>query len=672
MSSTRRSVFGVVLFLGLMLLVWMVFKRPGSSNTDASGASGQTSQQRNADLLAKLPFNDKGDFDDARRGFIAAVPDATVLNADGKTVWSLKPYDFLKADKVPDTVNPSLWRQAQLNAIHGLFKVTDRVYQVRGMDLANMTLIEGDKGLIIIDPLLSVETAEAALKLYFAHRPARPVSAVVYSHSHVDHFGGVRGVASEVDVVNSKTKIIAPDGFMAHAVAENVFAGNAMSRRAQYQFGPLLPPGPSGQVDTGLGKNVSNGTISLLAPTDLIKKNLEPRTVDGVEIVFQLTPGTEAPSEMNMYFPQFKLLNMAENTSHNMHNLYTIRGAEVRDGNAWSRYIGDAMREFGGRSDVLIAQHHWPTWGADKIMPFMAAQRDMYKFINDQSLRLINHGYKPDEIAQALKLPGSLEGKWALRGYYGTLSHNARAVYQKYMGWYDANPANLEPLPPIESAKKAVEYMGGADAATTRAKADFAKGNYRWVASVMNQVVFADPNNKAARALGADALEQLGFQAEAATWRNAYLFGAQELRNGMTTAKPRAIPADLMRALPMDLVFDAMGTRLNAPKAEGKKLLVHWKLNATSGEPAEEYVLRLENSALTHDKGAPTQAVDATVVLSRDTWNAIALKELGFPRALATGKVKVDGSLVKVVELFGLLDDFTPDFDVIEPLKTRK
>ena len=619
-------------------------------------------------MLAKLPFADKADFEDAKRGFIAAIADAAVFNADGKTVWSLKPYDFLKSDTVPDTVNPSLWRQAQLNAIHGLFKVTDRVYQVRGMDLANMTIIEGDTGLIVIDPLLSVETAQAALKLYLANRPAKPVVAVVYSHSHVDHFGGVRGVANEADVAAGKTKIIAPDGFMEHAVAENVFAGNAMSRRAQFQFGPLLPPGPRGQVDTGLGKNVSNGTISLLAPTDVIKKNLEPRTVDGVEIIFQLTPGTEAPSEMNMYFPQFKLLNMAENSSHNMHNLYTLRGAEVRDGNAWSRYLADAMREFGGRTDVLIAQHHWPTWGTDNIMPFMAAQRDMYKFINDQSLRLLNHGYKPDEIAQALKLPESLEQKWALRGYYGTLSHNARAVYQKYMGWYDANPANLQPLPPIESAKKAVEYMGGAAAAIDRAKADYAKGNYRWVASVMNQVVFADPANKEARALGADALEQLGFQAEAATWRNAYLFGAQELRQGMSTAKPRALPPDLMRALPMDLVFDAMGTRLNAPKAEGKKLLVHWKLT----DPAEEYVLRLENSALTHDKGAPTQTVDATVSLSRETWNLIALKEMGFPIALAKGKVKVDGSLVKVIELFGLLDDFTPDFEVVEPLTKRK
>ena len=663
-SPRLKIALGATAVLLVGVLIWVMKQH---TNSSAPLQAAHTTASR-AEILARLPFQNKADFEDAKRGFIAALPDALVVNAEGKTVWSLKPYDFLKAETAPDTVNPSLWRQAQLNAIHGLFKVTDRVYQVRGMDLANMTLIEGDSGLIIIDPLLSVETAKAALGLYYANRPARPVIAVIYSHSHVDHFGGVRGVADEADVVAGKTKVLAPDGFMEHAVAENVFAGNAMSRRAQFQFGPLLPPGPRGQVDTGLGKNVSNGTISLLAPTDLIKKNLEQRKIDGVEIVFQLTPGSEAPSEMNMYFPQFKLLNMAENTSHNMHNLYTIRGAEVRDGNAWSRYISQAMREFGEISEVLIAQHHWPTWGKDKILPFLANQRDMYKFINDQSLRLINHGYKPDEIAQILKLPAALEQDWALRGYYGTLSHNARAVYQKYMGWYDANPANLQPLPPVEAAQKAVEYMGGATAAIERAKADFAKGNYRWVASVMNQVVFADPSNQAARALGADALEQLGFQAEAATWRNAYLFGAQELRQGMSKAKPRAIPPDLMRSLPMDLVFDSMGTRLNAPKAEGKKMLVHWKLS----NPAEQYVLRLHNSALTHDKGAPTELVDATVSLDRDTWNAIALKELGFPRALVTGKVKVEGSLTKVIELFGLLDDFTPDFEVIEPLKKQR
>lgn len=670
MNAKRRLALGTLVAPGLLLATWLTTMTWGPSGPDsgADSAAMTNTREYNAGMLARLPFENRDDDEDARRGLIASVPDAQVVDADGRTVWSMKPYAFLDADQAPETVNPSLWRQARLNAIHGLFKVTDRVYQVRGMDLSNMTLVEGDKGLIIIDPLLSVETARAALALYLAHRPARPVTAVIYSHSHVDHFGGVRGVVSEADVAAGKVKILAPDGFMDHAVAENVFAGNAMSRRAQFQFGPLLPPGPRGQVDTGLGKNLSAGTISLLAPTDLVQRNLEERSIDGVNIVFQLTPGSEAPAEMNMYFPQFRILNMAENTSHNMHNLYTLRGAEVRDGNAWSRYLSDAMREFGSRTDVLIAQHHWPTWGQKKIHAFMARQRDLYKFINDQSLRLINHGYKPDEIAQALKLPAALEQDWALRGYYGTLSHNARAVYQKYMGWYDANPANLEPLPPVESATKAVQYMGGATAVIARAREDFSSGQYRWVASVMSQVVFADPANRQARALGADALEQLGFQAEAATWRNAYLLGAQELRDGLTTTRPRAIPPDLLRALPMPMVFDSMGIRLNGPRAEGKKILVHWRLSS----PQEQHVLRLENSALTHDQGEPEEQPDATVSLSRETWNAIALKEIGFPRALVTGRIKVEGSLAKVMELFGLLDDFSPDFEVVEPLRTRR
>jgi alkyl sulfatase BDS1-like metallo-beta-lactamase superfamily hydrolase len=496
-------------FLAATLLASIVLAQtapaPAISVAPTKGAQPDT-QARNARALTQLPFQNREDFDDARRGFVAAIPDAHVLGENGQPVWSMRRYGFLNQDKAPDTVHPSLWRQAQLNAIHGLFKVTDRVYQVRGMDISNMTIVESDSGLIIIDPLLSVETARAGLGLYFANRPQRPVKAVIYTHSHLDHFGGVRGVVNEADVSAGRVSIIAPDGFLEHAVAENVLAGTAMARRAQYQFGPWLTIGPQGQVDSGLGKNVSVGIVSLLAPTDLIKKNLETRKVDGVEMVFQLTPGTEAPAEMNLFFPQFKLLNMAENTSHNMHNLYTIRGAEVRDGNAWSRYIAAAMREFGARTDVLIAQHHWPTWGNDKVLAFLARQRDLYKFINDQSLRLMNQGYKPDEIAQTLKLPTSLDQDWASRGYYGTLSHNARAVYQKYLGWYDANPANLEPLPPVESAKKAVEYMGGAVAAIMRARDDFAKGQYRWVASVMNQVVFADPTNQEARNLGADAM----------------------------------------------------------------------------------------------------------------------------------------------------------------------
>jgi alkyl sulfatase BDS1-like metallo-beta-lactamase superfamily hydrolase len=638
----------------------------GAQPRDAEPAT----RDLNAQVRQSLPFADRADFDDAQRGFIAALPDAAVDGPGGpggRPAWSMQPYGFLQgrdaATDSPATVNPSLWRQAQLNAIHGLFKVAEGVYQVRGMDISNMTLVEGERGLIVIDPLLSVETARASLALYFAHRPARPVVAVVYTHSHADHFGGVRGVVDEADVRAGKVAILAPDGFMAHAVAENVLAGNAMSRRAQFQFGPLLPPGERGQVDTGLGKNVSRGTVSLIAPTELITQARETRRIDGVDIVFQLTPGTEAPSEMNLYFPALRVLDMAENTSHNMHNLYTLRGAEVRDGNAWSQFIGESLDEFGTRADVLIAQHHWPTWGNANIQAYMARQRDLYKFIHDQSVRLINQGYKPDEIAQSLKLPASLARDWALRGYYGTLSHNARAVYQKYMGWYDANPANLNPLPPVEQARKAVEYMGGAAAVLARARQDFARGEYRWVASVTSQLVFADPGNREARALGADALEQMGYQAEAGTWRNAYLYGAYELRNGVTRLPASSIPPDLVRSLPMELVFDALGTRLNGPKAEGRRILINWVLSDTG----QRYITRLENSALTHSSGRQDPTADATVTLDRATWDAITLKQIGMARAVLGGRVKIEGSTGKLQELFGLLDDFTPQFEVVEP-----
>jgi alkyl sulfatase BDS1-like metallo-beta-lactamase superfamily hydrolase len=437
--------------LGLVVLAAAAVSSPMAlaQSKDAEPAT----REANAAVLNALPFSDRQDFEDARRGFLAALPDGMIPGAGSTPVWNMKRYEFLNRDEAPATVNPSLWRQAQLNAIHGLFQVAERVYQVRSLDIANMTIIEGESGIIVLDTLLTAEAARAALELYYSNRPRKPVAAVIYSHSHADHFGGVKGVVSEADVAAGRVKIYAPDGFMDHAVAENVIAGNAMSRRAQFMYGPLLPAGEKGQVDTGLGKNLSRGTLTLLAPTDLISKS-ETRTIDGVEIQFQLTPGTEAPAEMNMYFPQLRVLDMAENTTHNMHNLYTLRGAEIRDGNAWSHYIGEALQLFGKKSDVLIAQHHWPTFGSDRIVEYLKKQRDLYKFINDQSLRLLNQGLTPAEIAETLRLPASLAKEWALRGYYGTLRHNARAVYQKYLGWYDSNPANLDPPPPAAAARK--------------------------------------------------------------------------------------------------------------------------------------------------------------------------------------------------------------------------
>lgn len=637
------------------------FSAASAQSRDAEPASRAV----NDGFLKTLPFNDRADFEDAKRGFIATLPDGVIPGAGDRPAWDTRPYDFLKSDQVPATVNPSLWRQAQLNAIDGLFKVTERVYQVRGLDISNLTIVEGDSGLILIDPLLSNETAKAALELYLKNRPAKPVAAVIYTHSHADHFGGAKGVISEDDARQGKVKVIAPDGFMEHAVAENVIAGNAMSRRAQYQFGSALPVGDRAQIDTGLGKALSKGTISLIPPNDLIKQAYETRTIDGVEIEFHLVPGSEAPSEMILYFPQFKLLNMAEDATHNMHNLYTIRGAEIRDGRLWSRDIGEAIERYGDKTDVVIAQHHWPIWGNERIVAFLKKQRDLYKFIHDQTVRLLNHGLTPTEIAEQLKLPPSLSTEWSARGYYGTLSHNAKAVYQFYLGWYDGNPADLNPLPRAEEAKKQVDYMGGADAVIKRAREDFKAGQYRWVASVMSKVVFADPSNRDARNLGADALEQLGYQSEAATWRNAYLLGAVELRNGVGAQAPSTANADLLKGVSIDLAFDFLGVRLNAPKAEGKKIVINW----TFTDLNETYVMNLENSALTHTSGKLSDSADASVTLTRAALDAITLKQRTFLGSVLTGNVSIGGNLLKLRELFGLLDEFSPGFEIVEPRK---
>lgn len=654
-SSRIASLLAAILF-GLALSSPLL-----AQSKDAEPAS----RAINDSFLKTLPFNDRADFEDAKRGFVATLPDGVIPGIGDKPAWDTKPYEFLKSDQVPPTVNPSLWRQAQLNAINGLFKVTERVYQVRGLDLANLTIIEGDSGLILIDPLLSNETAKAALDLYLKNRPAKPVVAVIYSHSHADHFGGAKGVISEEDAKQGKEKVLAPDGFMEHAVAENVIAGNAMARRAQYQFGSALPVGEKAQIDTGLGKALSKGTISLIPPNDLIRQSYETRTIDGVEIEFHLVPGSEAPSEMLMYFPQFKLLNMAEDTTHNMHNLYTLRGAEIRDGRLWSRYIGEAIERYGDKTDIVIAQHHWPMWGNERIVAFLKKQRDLYKFIHDQTVRLLNHGLTPTEIAEQLKLPPSLASEWSARGYYGTLSHNAKAVYQFYLGWYDGNPADLNPLPRAEEAKKQVEYMGGADAVLKRAREDFKAGQYRWVASVLSQVVFADPANKDARNLGADALEQLGYQSEAATWRNAYLLGALELRNGLGQQAPSTANADLLKGVSIDLAFDFLGVRLNAPKAEGKKIVINW----TFTDLNETYVMNLENSALTHRSGKLDPNADASVTLTRAALDAITLKQRSFLGSVLTGDVSVGGNPLKLRELFGMLDEFSPGFEIVEPKK---
>jgi alkyl sulfatase BDS1-like metallo-beta-lactamase superfamily hydrolase len=622
----------------------------------------------NHSFLDALPFGDRADFEDAARGFVGTLPKVEFRNAEGRVIYSLEDYAFLAGEQAPDTVNPSLWRQARLNMSNGLFQVTDRIYQVRGFDISNMTIIEGSRGIIIIDPLVSTEIARAGIELYFQHRGRKPVTAVIYSHSHVDHFGGVRGVIDEADVKAGNVIIIAPDKFMEEVTKENVLAGTPMLRRAMFQFGALLPKGPRAQVDAGLGKVISRGTVTLIPPTQIIKQPIEVHTIDGVEMIFQLTPDTEAPAEMHMFYPGLRALNLAENATHNLHNIYPIRGAQVRDANAWAKYLNEARNRFATKADVVFAQHHWPVWGSGRVLDYLAKQRDTYKYMHDQTLRLMSHGLKAGEIAERLALPKSLEKEWHVRGYYGTFSHNAKAVYQRYLGWYDANPANLNPLPPVERAKKTVAYMGGAAAAIAHAREDFAKGEYRWVADAMSQIVFAEPDNTSARELGADALEQLGYQSESATWRNAYLQGARELRGGMAVpAIPSRATTDIVRGLSLDLFFDFLGVRLNGQRAEDKTAVINWEFPDT----AQHYALTLQNCALTYLADRHAEAADCTVTLDRATLNRIILRELALPEALARGLVKIAGNGVKVDELFALLDDFTIAFEVVAPLRAR-
>src|SRR5262245_54392122 len=622
---------------------------------------------RNEAVLGALPFGDAQDFEDAARGFVGSLPEIVIRNDQDRVVYSLAEYGFLDPESAPPTVNPSLWRQARLNMRHGLFRVTDRIYQVRGFDVSNMTLIEGDRGLIVIDPLISTEVARAALALYTRHRGPRPVTAVLYTHSHVDHYGGVRGVVDQAEVATGAVPVWAPDGFMEEVVSENVLAGTAMMRRAQFQFGATLPKGPRGQVDAGLGKVTSRGTVTLIPPTRIVKEPFETHTIDGIEIVFQLTPETEAPAEMHMFYPALRALNLAENATHNLHNIYPIRGAQARDANAWAKYLNAALDRFGPAADVAFAQHHWPVWGRARVREFLGAQRDLYKYLHDQTVQLMNHGEKPAEIAERLTLPKSLAGTWHVRGYYGTLSHNAKSVYQRYIGWYDANPANLNPLPPVERGRKYVEYMGGAERAIARAREDFARGEYRFVAEAMSHVVFADPANAEARSLGADALEQLGYAAESATWRNAYLLGALELRRGVPATAARApVSPDVVRAMSLDLFFDYLGVRLNGEKAEGRRLVLNWVFS----DLGRRYVLNLENCALTYLADRQGDGADATVTLDRTVLDSIVLRELTVTDAIQRGLVRVEGNPSRVVELFELLDDFTLMFEVVEPKRS--
>jgi alkyl sulfatase BDS1-like metallo-beta-lactamase superfamily hydrolase len=615
-----------------------------------------------------LPFltGDDPDRERARRGRVADAP-RQVLHAGGWPVWDLDAFAFLDEEPPPE-VHPSLWRQARLNNEAGLFEIAPGFHQVRGMDLANLTVIEGETGRIVIDPLTSAQTSRAAMALVDEHLGPRPVTALIYTHSHIDHFAGVRGVIDEADVAAGRVRVIAPAGFLHAAVSENVVAGTAMKRRGSYMYGVLLPKGPRGHVDAGLGKGVPLlGDEGLIAPTEEIAETGTELVVDGVRIVFQVTPDTEAPSEMNFHFPDHRVLCMAENCTCTMHNLYTPRGAPVRDALAWSTYLQEAIDLFGDATDVCFASHHWPRWGRDEIVDHLAAQRDTYRYLHDQTLRLANRGLTSAEIAEELRLPPELEAEPASRGYYGTVNHNAKAVYQRYLGWFDGNPAHLHPHPPTEAGRRYVEFMGGADAVLAKARRSFDEGDYRWVAEVVSHVVFADPDNLEARALEADALEQLGYQAESGPWRAFYLTGAQELRHGHPAGLggPVAGP-DTVAAMTTGLLFDYLGVRLDGLAAAGRR----WLVDVTVPDRGERWAVGVERGALharrLADDAEPVAGADAALAADHAVLASLVFGTATLDDAEAAGAA-VGADRQALLDLLGVLDTFTLMFPIVTP-----
>lgn len=614
-----------------------------------------------------LPFDDVEDFKDAHRGLLGALPDPAIIkNAEGTPVWDLSVYDFLgtaETDDAPDTVNPSLWRMAKLNMIHGLFEVVDGIYQARGYDLSVMSIIRTDTGYIVIDPLVSSETARAVWKeLVVPKLGDKPIVAVIYTHSHVDHYGGVRGLVNQADIDAGKVKIVAPEDFTKAAVGENIIAGNAMSRRASYMYGNLLPRGPQGQVDGGLGKTTSTGEIGLALPTDWATETGQKITIDGVELQVLMAPESEAPSEFMFYIPRYKAFCAAEDACHTLHNLYTLRGAKVRDGLLWSKYLQQSIDMFGDETEVLFTSHHWPTWGNERVVAHLKSQRDMFRFIHDQVMRMANSGMTPKEIGEVIRLPQALATTWACRSYYGTVYHDAVAQYNLRLGFFDGVPATLHQLPPTEAGKRYVDFMGGADNVLRQAKVSFDQGDYRWVAEVVNHVVFADANNVAAKQLLADTYEQLGYQSESGPWRNFYLTGASELRQGLTELPvPNTASPDTIKAMPIDMFFDFLGVRLNGDRAAGKTIEINMELTDTN----EKYVVGVENSAMHYSKGKTAPDADVSITTTREALNDVMLGTSTLEKQVVEGKAKLTGDPKKLSEFVGLLDNFEFWFNIV-------
>lgn len=616
-------------------------------------------------LRKTLPFEDKQDFEEAQKGFIAAPPYKQIMAEAGNVAWDMGSYEFLLHgfDSVFDSIHPSLQRQAILNMAYGLYEVLpDKIYQVRGFDLANMTIIKGNTGWILFDVLTCKETAKAALELVNEHLGERPVVAVVYSHSHVDHFGGVRGVVDEADVKSGKVQILAPVGFMEHAIAENVYTGNAMTRRSYFQYGLLLPRSPFGHVDQSIGKNVAAGNTGLIEPTRYITQDIEELTLDGVRMVFQNTPGTEAPAEMNTYFPDWKAFWAAENICGTIHNIYTLRGTLVRDALEWSKKISEALYLFGQEAEVMFASHSWPRWGNDRIQEVMRTQRDTYAHLHNEVLHKANQGVTINEIHNVYKQPESLRQQWAAHSYHGSEEHNSRAVINRYLGYWDANPATLIPLSPSESAPLYVEMMGGAEKILTKGKELYDQGKYREAMEILNKLVYAEPQNQTAKDLLADVFEQIGYQKESPSVRNSFLAAAYELRNGFPSGvTARSVTPDTVRAMSTELLLDFLGIRLDSQKAVGMKFTI----NLLTPDNGEKFVVEMSNSTLTNIKGFQAENPDLTIIINRSDLELIMAGLTTFPALMAEGKASLEGNLTVFEQLRSLLVEFTPDFEIM-------
>ena len=642
-----------------------IFKDPTQPG-ETEGATTITAEA-NAEWYEKLDFSDRREFANAERGWLDNAEGRIIDGDDNRSAWDLQSYGNLNRD-APDTVNPSLWRNTQLNAKAGLFEVCDGIYQVRGFDMANTTFIRTDHGWIVFDVLMCKENMKAAKELMENRFGPLDIKAVLYSHSHVDHFGGVEGVIIREQVADAKlslkkqlasgkTLVLAPAGFLKHAISENVYAGIAMARRAQFQYGTVLDKGEKGALSVGIGMGQSTGTVALIAPTYEIGEDVPKLTIDGLEIEFQLTPGTEAPAEMNAYFPKYRALWMAENCTGTLHNLYTLRGAEVRDANDWAKYIIEADQRFCDKTDVVFQSHNWPHWG-EEIHDYLLNTAAIYKFIHDQTLHYMNQGYTSTEVAAMLTLPEKLEKVWYTRPYYGTLAHNAKAVYQKYLGWYDANPVNLNPLPPSDTAKKLVEYLGSTDAVLRKARKDFEKGDYQWVAQITKELVFADPSNQKARNLCADALEQLGYQAESGAWRNAYLMGAAELRKGNLSGLARTANGlgSAMKEMTVDMLLDYISILTDANAAQNDDVT----LNLIVTDVNEKFYVTRKNGILLSYSGENRPDAQATVTCKR-------LQLLALMQGQQAGQVQVSGDATALKRLLAYASKFEKTFNVIEP-----